>query len=58
MNLVERQVASQFLAEEHHTSHPEEENVMSRLQQRRRVEALHVGRLIWPAHRREGEERR
>ena len=39
-----------------HTSHPEEEDVMSRLQQGARVEVGQVGGLVGPAHGGEGPD--
>lgn len=42
LHLFEGQLASQFEAHHHHTSNPEEQDVMTRLQQGARVEHIQV----------------
>lgn len=57
-HLLEGQLAEQLLAEEHHASNPEEDDVVTGLEQRVGEERLHVVRVVGPAHHGEGEEAR
>jgi len=58
IDFLERQLAQQLLAKEHHASHPEEENVMTRLQQRCGIEGLQILGFVWPAKYGEGKDAR
>lgn len=55
-HLLEGQFAEEFLAEEHHASDPEENDVVSGFEKGIGEECLHVVRVVGPAHNGEGEE--
>lgn len=57
-DLLEGQFAEQLLAEEHHASDPEEDDVVAGLQQGVWEERLHVIRVVGPAHDGERKETR
>lgn len=48
-NLRKGQRVGELESEHDHPRYPEEEDVLSGLEQRRRIEALEIIRLFWPA---------
>jgi len=50
---LERNVVGVKQSLHDHARHPEEQDVIARFHHRGRVEAAQIGRVIWPAQRRE-----
>jgi hypothetical protein len=57
-DVAERHVVQELQPRHHHPGHPEEDDVEAGHEHARRVEDLEVARLLRPAERREGPERR
>ena len=55
---LKRWLAHQLNTEHHHARHPEEEDVVTRLHDLRRVVAFQIARLIWPTERAKRPEAR